>query len=46
MLRLNKEWETKLGVFKNDRRAYYSFLIFDGYIFSMSFYFIFKKCQN
>ena len=27
MLRLNKEWETKLGVFKNDRRAYYSFLI-------------------
>jgi len=27
MLRLNKEWKVKLGVFKNDRRAYYSFLI-------------------
>ena len=27
MLRLNKEWKTKLGIFRNDRRAYYSFLI-------------------
>lgn len=27
MLHLNKEWNVKLGVFKNDRRAYYSFLI-------------------
>ncbi|MBT5469157.1 MAG: ABC transporter permease [Nitrospina sp.] len=27
MLRLNKEWKVKLGVFKNDRRAYFSFLI-------------------
>ncbi len=27
MLRLNKEWNVRLGVFKNDRRAYYSFLI-------------------
>ena len=27
MLRLNKEWETKLGLFRNDRRAYYSFLL-------------------
>ncbi|MDC0207152.1 ABC transporter permease [Nitrospinae bacterium] len=27
MLRLNKEWKTKLDIFRNDRRAYYSFLI-------------------
>ncbi len=27
MLRLNKEWKVKLSVFKNDRRAYFSFLI-------------------
>ena len=27
MLRFNKEWETKLKIFKNDRRAYYSFLL-------------------
>jgi len=27
MLRLNKEWKTKLGIFRNDRRAYYSFLL-------------------
>ena len=27
MLRLNKEWKTKLDIFRNDRRAFYSFLI-------------------
>ena len=27
MLRLNKEWKTKLGIFRKDRRAYYSFLL-------------------
>ena len=27
MLRLNKEWKVKLEIFKNDKRAYYSFLI-------------------
>ena len=27
MLSLNKEWKTKLGIFRNDRRAYYSFLL-------------------
>ena len=27
MLHLNKEWKTKLGIFRNDRRAYYSFLL-------------------
>ena len=27
MLRLNKEFKTKLGIFRNDRRAYYSFLL-------------------
>ena len=27
MFRLNKEFKTKLGIFRNDRRAYYSFLL-------------------
>ena len=27
MFRLNKDWKTKLGIFRNDRRAYYSFLL-------------------
>tara|TARA_Y100001936_G_scaffold66081_1_gene65007 strand:+ start:5774 stop:6982 length:1209 start_codon:yes stop_codon:yes gene_type:complete len=27
MLRINKEWKTKLGIFRNDQRAYYSFLL-------------------
>ena len=35
MLRLNKEWETKLGLFRNDRRAYYSFLLL-AFLFTIS----------
>lgn len=35
MLRLNKEWQGKLEVFKNDHRAYYSFLIL-AFLFAVS----------
>lgn len=33
MLRLNKEWKVRLTVFRNDRRAYFSFLILTALFF-------------